>query len=187
MFRFFVFKQKTAYEMLRSLVVKQKTAYEMLRSLVGSEMCIRDSALAECPDQAGDVGGQGVGVVPARWLVARAVSAQVGRYHSAAGGRKVPELMPPAPPELRKAVEQQDQRAAARLGDMEPGAVRADLTMLPGAGNQNCCLRRNWRLGGSRRSHSGRVAHPRRQVQCVRPAAARRGPVSDGAPRRCRP
>src|SRR5678816_963153 len=32
--------------MLRSLVVfffKQKTAYELLRSLVGSEMCIRDS------------------------------------------------------------------------------------------------------------------------------------------------
>src|SRR5665254_28907 len=41
---FVFFKQKTAYEMLRSLVVsKQKTAYEMLRSLVGSEMCIRDS------------------------------------------------------------------------------------------------------------------------------------------------
>src|SRR5664280_222189 len=52
-------------------------------------------AVAECPDQAGDVGGQGVGVVPARWLVARAVPAQVGRYHSEAGGRKVPELMPP--------------------------------------------------------------------------------------------
>eukprot|EP00658_Telonema_sp_P-2_P025546 TRINITY_DN20293_c0_g1_i4.p2 TRINITY_DN20293_c0_g1~~TRINITY_DN20293_c0_g1_i4.p2 ORF type:complete len:118 (+),score=23.58 TRINITY_DN20293_c0_g1_i4:84-437(+) len=30
---------------------KQKTAYEMLRSLVGSEMCIRDSShqLCECP------------------------------------------------------------------------------------------------------------------------------------------
>src|SRR5665254_26996 len=42
MLSFFVFKQKTAYEMLRSLVGKQKTAYEMLRSLVGSEMCIRD-------------------------------------------------------------------------------------------------------------------------------------------------
>src|SRR5674536_178555 len=39
---FFFFKQKTAYEMLRSLLFKQKTAYEMLRSLVGSEMCIRD-------------------------------------------------------------------------------------------------------------------------------------------------
>src|SRR5678816_652427 len=26
---------------------KQKTAYEMLRSLVGSEMCIRDSRMAE--------------------------------------------------------------------------------------------------------------------------------------------
>src|SRR5674536_370761 len=44
MFRIVVFKQKTAYEMLRSLVGKQKTAYEMLRSLVGSEMCIRDRA-----------------------------------------------------------------------------------------------------------------------------------------------
>src|SRR5674536_363159 len=42
MLSFFVFKQKTAYEMLRSFVGKQKTAYEMLRSLVGSEMCIRD-------------------------------------------------------------------------------------------------------------------------------------------------
>src|SRR5674536_390055 len=39
---FFFFKQKTAYEVLRSLLGKQKTAYEMLRSLVGSEMCIRD-------------------------------------------------------------------------------------------------------------------------------------------------
>ena len=27
---------------------KQKTAYEMLRSLVGSEMCIRDSVQAAC-------------------------------------------------------------------------------------------------------------------------------------------
>ena len=27
---------------------KQKTAYEMLRSLVGSEMCIRDRAVAAC-------------------------------------------------------------------------------------------------------------------------------------------
>ena len=27
---------------------KQKTAYEMLRSLVGSEMCIRDSCDAAC-------------------------------------------------------------------------------------------------------------------------------------------
>src|SRR5674536_404020 len=42
MLSFFLGKQKTAYEMLRSLVCKQKTAYEMLRSLVGSEMCIRD-------------------------------------------------------------------------------------------------------------------------------------------------
>src|SRR5674536_30800 len=28
---------------------KQKTAYEMLRSLVGSEMCIRDRCISTCP------------------------------------------------------------------------------------------------------------------------------------------
>src|SRR5665254_9469 len=32
--------------MLRFFLFKQKTAYEMLRSLVGSEMCIRDSGKA---------------------------------------------------------------------------------------------------------------------------------------------
>eukprot|EP00658_Telonema_sp_P-2_P049820 TRINITY_DN37922_c0_g1_i1.p1 TRINITY_DN37922_c0_g1~~TRINITY_DN37922_c0_g1_i1.p1 ORF type:complete len:418 (+),score=97.65 TRINITY_DN37922_c0_g1_i1:95-1348(+) len=32
---------------------KQKTAYEMLRSLVGSEMCIRDSLEERCPSQPG--------------------------------------------------------------------------------------------------------------------------------------
>ena len=30
---------------------KQKTAYEMLRSLVGSEMCIRDRGLPDAPDR----------------------------------------------------------------------------------------------------------------------------------------
>src|SRR5674536_382149 len=54
MLSFFLCKQKTAYEMLRSFVGKQKTAYEMLRSLVGSEMCIRDSV---DPTQQGDVSG----------------------------------------------------------------------------------------------------------------------------------
>ena len=33
----------------RLFLFKQKTAYEMLRSLVGSEMCIRDSII--CPQE----------------------------------------------------------------------------------------------------------------------------------------
>ena len=33
----------TGEPILRLFLFKQKTAYEMLRSLVGSEMCIRDS------------------------------------------------------------------------------------------------------------------------------------------------
>ena len=46
--------------MLFFFFFKQKTAYEMLRSLVGSEMCIRDSlysvqpAHRRCDDQPGD-------------------------------------------------------------------------------------------------------------------------------------
>ena len=37
---------------------KQKTAYEMLRSLVGSEMCIRDSSMLAV----GDVPRNGIGI-----------------------------------------------------------------------------------------------------------------------------
>ena len=36
------YTSKTGREMCRFCFFKQKTAYEMLRSLVGSEMCIRD-------------------------------------------------------------------------------------------------------------------------------------------------
>ena len=44
---------------------KQKTAYEMLRSLVGSEMCIRDRQEAEQEDDAADGDGAGDLLAPA--------------------------------------------------------------------------------------------------------------------------
>ena len=43
-------------------VFKQKTAYELLRSLVGSEMCIRDRCLfGRDPDHFADISGEPAG------------------------------------------------------------------------------------------------------------------------------
>ena len=51
---------------------KQKTAYEMLRSLVGSEMCIRDSdeqAQESCLPTGEQRRGDNLPVVPWQWHV----------------------------------------------------------------------------------------------------------------------
>ncbi len=66
----------------------------------------------------GDVGGQRVRVVAARRLVGRAVAAQVGGDGAEAGVAERHELVPPGPPELREAVQQQ--RPAGR----RPGRAR---------------------------------------------------------------
>ena len=91
----------------------------------------RRAGLAERADHAGDVGGQRGRVVALRRLVAPAVPAQVHRDGSIAGLGQHGDLVAPGPPELREAVEQQDERPRASLDDVEPRAVRRDVTVAP--------------------------------------------------------
>jgi hypothetical protein len=65
---------------------------------------------AEAADHPVDVGGQGEGVVAARGLVAAAVAAQVESHRPVSGGGQPGQLGPPGPPELRKAMQQNDRR-----------------------------------------------------------------------------
>lgn len=102
--------------------------------------------LAEGADDPGDVGSGILQVIAARRLVRGAVAAQVERGDPEAGVDERRELVPPRPPELREPVEQQDERAAARLGDVEACTVRGDEAVLPrprqqdrgGVGGQEC-------------------------------------------------
>src|SRR6478735_6019674 len=89
--------------------------------------------LTERADEPCDVGGLGEGVVSAWWFVGVAVAPQIGRDHPDTGRGQDRYLMPPAPPVLRESVEQDDQRAGAGFGDVEPDAVRADVAVRPRA------------------------------------------------------
>ena len=53
-------------EIVNFFFFKQKTAYEMLRSLVGSEMCIRDSLWVIDQDGVVGDGDHGCGACPDR-------------------------------------------------------------------------------------------------------------------------
>ena len=79
-------------------------------------------------DQIAHVGGQLAGGVSrdAVGLRRQVVAAQVGRDHPETGRRERRDLQPPAVPELREAVQQDDQRSVAGLDVMEPHLV-ADL------------------------------------------------------------
>ena len=89
--------------------------------------------LAQRPDDAGDVGGEGEGVVAARRLVGGAVAAQVHRGDAVAGVGEAGQLVAPGPPELREAVQQHHERPLALLGHVEAGAVGGDEPVLPRA------------------------------------------------------
>ena len=90
---------------------------------------------AERLDHPGDVLRQGDRVVAVGGLVGAAVAAQVHRDGAVAGPGQCRELVAPGPPELGEAVQQQHRAAVcrARLGDMEPGPVRSDVSVRPGA------------------------------------------------------
>ena len=102
--------------------------------------------LAERADDARGVGGGILQVVAAGRLVRGAVAAQVERGDPEPGVDERLELVTPGPPELREPVDEEDERAAARLGDVEAGAVRRDEAVLPrarqedggGVGVQEC-------------------------------------------------
>jgi hypothetical protein len=71
----------------------------------------------EFADEAADVGGEqvdGVGL-EALWLRRQVVATQVGRDDSKARRRERRDLQPPAEPELRKTVQQNDQRPITGL------------------------------------------------------------------------
>ena len=72
-------------------------------------------------DEAADVGGQLVGGVvrEAVGLRREVVAAEVGRDDAEAGLDERLDLLPPAVPELREAVQQEDQRALAGLDVVE--------------------------------------------------------------------
>src|SRR4051794_22328900 len=76
-------------------------------------------ALTEGAHQSGCVRGQGRQVVPTWRLVAGAVTAKVGCCRTQPRFGETDELVPPVPPELREAVQQQDEPTAAELGDVE--------------------------------------------------------------------
>src|SRR3954454_3979186 len=97
-------------------------------------------AFAERADQAGDVGGLSERVVPAGRFVAGGVAAQIRGDDAESRRSQVDELMPPRPPELRKAVQQHHERTGAELGDVQPDPVRADVVMLPRAVKKGCRL-----------------------------------------------
>ena len=73
-------------------------------------------------DEPADVGGQLVGAVggDAVRLGRQVVAAQVGRDDAEARCRERRDLPPPAVPELREAVQQDDQRPVAGLDVMQP-------------------------------------------------------------------
>jgi hypothetical protein len=87
--------------------------------------------LAEGRDERGHVGGQRGRVVAARRLVAAAVPAQVDRHGPVTGIGQVDQLLVPAPPELGKTVQQQDERPGAELGDVQGDAIGPHDPMRP--------------------------------------------------------
>lgn len=91
----------------------------------------RRVGLAEGAHDAGDVEGQVGGVVPPRRTVAAAHPAQVHGHRAVPGVRERRQLMPPGPPELREAVQQQHQRPVAHLGDVEARAVGRHIAVDP--------------------------------------------------------
>lgn len=70
----------------------------------------RGVGLAEGPYDPGDVEREVGGVVTARGAVAAADPAQVHGHGSEPGVGECHQLVPPRPPELREAVQQQDER-----------------------------------------------------------------------------
>jgi hypothetical protein len=85
----------------------------------------------ELSDETADVGSQPVGGVgldasrPRRQVVA----AQVWRDDSKARGRERRDLQPPAEPELREAVQQNEQGPIARLDVMQPYVADLGVTL----------------------------------------------------------
>ena len=107
-----------------------------------------DDAAPIVPDQAGlpvscgikqpeHVGGQGLEPIrrDGLRLLAPVAAPLVRGPDSVAGGPQRRELMPPPVPELRKAIQQEHQRARSRadLGDVQANAVRWNLMMVDGA------------------------------------------------------
>jgi hypothetical protein len=73
---------------------------------------------AEVVEQGAQVAGEAVDAVgaDASRFAGAVVAAQVGSDDAVAGGGQRRDLSPPAPPELRKAVQQDDRRAVCRAG-----------------------------------------------------------------------
>src|ERR1700678_3158286 len=91
--------------------------------------------LAERADQPGRVGGGGDQVIAPRRLVAAAIAAQIDRYRPVAGLGQRDELVPPGPPELREAVQEQHERPLAHARHVEARTVRGHRPVRPWAGD----------------------------------------------------
>ena len=85
---------------------------------------IASERIGEGDDVAGEA-VEGVALKTFR-LVAEVVAALVRRDDAQSGGGERPELMPPAVPELRKAVQQDRRRAVRRAGFDDMQVKRAD-------------------------------------------------------------
>ncbi len=140
-------------------------------------------ARSQRPHHPRHVGGQRVRVVAARRLVGRAVAAQVGGDDPEARVAEREELVPPGPPELREAVQQDHERTVGRavLGEVEASPVGRHLAVRPRAVDEHDGI-----LGG----HPASLARPRigpnRAAICwTRPSPPRWRWGS--WPRRCRP
>src|SRR3954453_3991207 len=91
----------------------------------------------ECGDQPSHVGSERRQVVTARWLVARAVTAQVRRNGTQPVIGQPHQLVTPAPPELREAVQKDDKRTGPRLRDMKAVTPGAYVAMRPRSVDEN--------------------------------------------------
>lgn len=83
--------------------------------------------LAEGPYDARDVEGEVRRVVAAWGAVAAADAAQIHGHGPEPGVGERHHLVPPRPPELGEAVQEQDQWTVAHLGDVEARAVGGDV------------------------------------------------------------
>ncbi len=93
--------------------------------------------LAEGIEQTGDVGGDVLAAVVGgvRGRVGVAIAAHVGSDGAIARIGEGRELVPPRIPELGEAVDHDDGKAFARLGDMHRDAVGLDLVVLDSSGH----------------------------------------------------
>src|SRR5674536_35331 len=118
----------------RFFFFKQKTAYDMLRSLVGSEMCIRDSASTRAQSPRRDGGGAAERFKPKRYVRAPGAA----RPHPETDGvrRECPEFA--APPRMTGLSAPRLGEARALLGTARPRRCLTATAVRGWAGTSRC-------------------------------------------------